>query len=588
MLKRIKQKLKRINIIIAVSSIMAILAAIFLLPNFVFAVDAGLEYGEETELGVVDPRVIATRIIRVALGFLGIIAVALMMYAGWLWMLSEGNEEKITKAKNVLKGAIIGLIIILSSFAIATFILNKLTGEGGGGAGVSQSGGGAGGGIAALGSGIIESHYPARDQKDIPRNTKIMLTFKEAMDASAIIADANSSGVYGDCVLDSCDTINTDNILIYKTVDGIDGPFITDVKAMVDETNKTFILKPTQYLGSPSEEIWYTVVLSTNIKKANSDDAFPGIMGNVGYDWSFEVSTFIDLTPPQVKSIIPRPDSTEPRNVIIQVNFNEAVDPIAASGATANGFNNIVITNNTENNTVLGNFYISNQYKTVEFLTEDACGINSCGQTIYCLPGNKNLSSLVKAATLMTTGEPTANFPYDGVVDMADNSLDGNKDGLAQGPSGQSGQPPYNENNPNPLDQGDDHIWSFNTNDAIDITGPEITSIKPNINENNISLDIVPEITFNKLLMSSSLTTDNIIIFSDQALNYWLSKSNSAASTTVYINHDQFIEETDYSPETYSGIRDIYQNCYSPCSGISCTGGPSCCQGIPSAGSSCQ
>ena len=94
-------------------------------------------------------------------------------------------------------------------------------------------------------------------------------------------------------------------------------------------------------MGSPSEEIWYTVELTNNIRKANGTQAWPGAGG--GYSWNFQVSTIIDVTPPQVQSIIPQPDATEPRNVVIQINFNEAIDPISAAGDTTAGFNNIVV-----------------------------------------------------------------------------------------------------------------------------------------------------------------------------------------------------------------------------------------------------
>jgi len=110
--------------------------------------DVGLQYGEATGLGQEDPRVIAANIIRIVLGFLGIIAVGLIIYAGWLYMTAEGEADKVDKAKKILIGALIGLIICLSAFAIATFILNKLikatggqtTGPGGGG-GTIQGGG---------------------------------------------------------------------------------------------------------------------------------------------------------------------------------------------------------------------------------------------------------------------------------------------------------------------------------------------------------------------------------------------------------------------------------------------------------------
>ncbi|MDD5291300.1 MAG: IPT/TIG domain-containing protein [Patescibacteria group bacterium] len=108
--------------------LMILAAAIFTVANFALAqgLDVGMQYGEQIGLGGDDPRVMAANVIRIALGFLGIIAVGLIIYAGWLYMTAAGEEEKIEKAKKILTGAIIGLVIVLSAFAIASFILNKL------------------------------------------------------------------------------------------------------------------------------------------------------------------------------------------------------------------------------------------------------------------------------------------------------------------------------------------------------------------------------------------------------------------------------------------------------------------------------
>ncbi|MCD4704718.1 Ig-like domain-containing protein, partial [bacterium] len=62
-------------------------------------------------------------IIQIALGFLGLIALIIILYGGFIWMTSGGNEEKITKAKNILKAGVIGLVIILASYIIASFVL---------------------------------------------------------------------------------------------------------------------------------------------------------------------------------------------------------------------------------------------------------------------------------------------------------------------------------------------------------------------------------------------------------------------------------------------------------------------------------
>jgi cysteine-rich repeat protein len=87
------------------------------------------------------------RAIRTFLGFLGIVAVIVVLYAGFLWVTAGGEEEKIAKAKKVLKNGLIGLLIMLSSFTIAQFVLSRLTSSIGGGVGTEVGGGGGGGDI---------------------------------------------------------------------------------------------------------------------------------------------------------------------------------------------------------------------------------------------------------------------------------------------------------------------------------------------------------------------------------------------------------------------------------------------------------
>jgi len=50
--------------------------------------------------------------------FLGIVFLGLMIYAGYLWMMARGNEQDIEKAKNIIIYAVIGLVVVLSSYAI--------------------------------------------------------------------------------------------------------------------------------------------------------------------------------------------------------------------------------------------------------------------------------------------------------------------------------------------------------------------------------------------------------------------------------------------------------------------------------------
>jgi len=73
-----------------------------------------------------DPRVIITQIINLALGFLGIIAVGIILFGGFKWMTAAGNEDKVEEAKKVLSAGVIGLLIVLSSWALATYAIGAL------------------------------------------------------------------------------------------------------------------------------------------------------------------------------------------------------------------------------------------------------------------------------------------------------------------------------------------------------------------------------------------------------------------------------------------------------------------------------
>lgn len=65
-------------------------------------------------------------IISAAAGLLGIIALAIIVYGGFLWMTSGGNEESVGNAKKVMVAGVIGIIIVTLSYAIATFIVSAI------------------------------------------------------------------------------------------------------------------------------------------------------------------------------------------------------------------------------------------------------------------------------------------------------------------------------------------------------------------------------------------------------------------------------------------------------------------------------
>lgn len=85
----------------------------------------GEAYGVGTEAPRSLPEIVGG-VIKTGLSVLGVLAAILIIYAGYLWMIARGKEERITKAKETLEAAIIGLIIIMAAYAITYFVVDKL------------------------------------------------------------------------------------------------------------------------------------------------------------------------------------------------------------------------------------------------------------------------------------------------------------------------------------------------------------------------------------------------------------------------------------------------------------------------------
>jgi len=73
-----------------------------------------------------DPRIIASNIIKIVLGFLGVIFLGLLVYAGFKYMTAAGNEDSVADAKKIIIQAVIGLVIVISAYSLTVFISNHL------------------------------------------------------------------------------------------------------------------------------------------------------------------------------------------------------------------------------------------------------------------------------------------------------------------------------------------------------------------------------------------------------------------------------------------------------------------------------
>ena len=312
-------------------------------------VNVGIE-GIREPLGAtaVDIRIIIARIIRVALGFLGIIFLILVLYGGFLWMTAGGNEERIEQAKKMFYNAVVGLIIILASYAIVLFVMRML-GLGGGGVGGganapnSQNFSGSG----ALGK-IIKDHYPYRNQTDVPRNTKIVITFFKPIKLDTFVEEKSGDNTFGNCKnmglgmswendCDALKNIDDDHINITNSDTGerIRGAAL--LAAYFNNKVFTIVIRPYDYLGSSSTPVNYVVRLGKEIHLDDPDNNNPsafnaGAIGNNYYAWQFTTGLMLDLTPPLVYDTFPGNAISEAKNSVIQISFSEPVDPIGLQG----------------------------------------------------------------------------------------------------------------------------------------------------------------------------------------------------------------------------------------------------------------
>ena len=117
-------------------NILTICLLTFLLPQLLLAAnpgDPGNFYGLEataSKAGISTERSdlggMVGDTINYLFGVIGVIFLVVILIGGYMWMTAGGNEERAKSARSILFSAVIGLIIVLSAYAISTFVLNQL------------------------------------------------------------------------------------------------------------------------------------------------------------------------------------------------------------------------------------------------------------------------------------------------------------------------------------------------------------------------------------------------------------------------------------------------------------------------------
>ena len=83
--------------------------------------------GGQLGLPETDFKQVVIQAIKLVLGLMTLVAIVLVVYGGFVWLTSQGDEGKIEQAKGIISAALIGLVVILLSWALVIFTTRTAT-----------------------------------------------------------------------------------------------------------------------------------------------------------------------------------------------------------------------------------------------------------------------------------------------------------------------------------------------------------------------------------------------------------------------------------------------------------------------------
>lgn len=313
-------------------------------------------------LGLVNIDLIelVVNILRWVLGLLGLVAVGFIIYGGIVWMTSGGSEDKIERAKKIIVNAVIGLILVLLSWAIVFFVsgtLNNLANGGPGGPG----GPGGGGNLPGMEFRVSSITTTCRDgvnfRENVAKCSSIQVTFnhlidvqtvKDAVAAKTMLVEACGTQA-GGSDLSTCG--NPSQLFGAPNVYDNDGalPASGGESVWLSSNNTATFYHPNQLLpggdDALDQEQYYRLRMPRDLAdqdglklsecKDNFGAPIPGCaVTPTEISWIFWVGEFIDSEPPAIAKSYPIFDPTDPaypdrsvnRSPIIWAEFDEPVD----------------------------------------------------------------------------------------------------------------------------------------------------------------------------------------------------------------------------------------------------------------------
>ena len=68
-------------------------------------------------------------ITRLILGLIGSVALFMFIYGGFMFLISAGSSEKVQTAKKILSNAVMGIVIVFTSWILVNFLILALSSD---------------------------------------------------------------------------------------------------------------------------------------------------------------------------------------------------------------------------------------------------------------------------------------------------------------------------------------------------------------------------------------------------------------------------------------------------------------------------
>lgn len=446
-----------------------ITGAFFAFVGMVFAHPAAAQIALPDEgllpLGSNNPFEVIAALINIILGFLAFVAVAVLLYGGFIWMTAAGNPERVDTAKRVIVNAVIGLVIVLASWGIALWLIITIGNATGASFGPGDGDGrddcigcsipSAGGDFYVLstnpdarGEALLCSDITVRMSRTVDKTTVTQSSFFVRNTGGAQLADGQACSENRDCLSALCSPDS--NTCIGDRLPGTIG------FGPGDETAYFNFIPEFNFL----QDTTYEATVTSDIRSLDGGDG-GGSLSATPYNWSFTTGDETDDTPPTVQV---NPSSPFPANGATDVCTNTVVNFDFSEPMRISSFND-------ETSFVLDYAGTPDSPISADWLETSPLGSWSFGAEFDYASARPavQLEDFSRYSVRLFGGDPAADFAG-AVQDSCGNPLDGNANSIAQG------DPVDNFLGHTPPDAENAITWETGENAACT---PEITAVTP-------------------------------------------------------------------------------------------------------------